>query len=110
VVTEAAGVGGALPDTTAQRGGQATAADRLCAIGSAHGIDCAVVVQPGKHDWPFAARVFDAALPWLAGAIGTPGYSVVPLGAPAPRGSAAVTPRGPGMQSTHAEARGPSLP
>ena len=52
---------------------QTTAANTLCALGAAHGIQCAVVAQPGKHDWPFASRVFAAALPWLAGAIHTPG-------------------------------------
>ncbi len=46
-----------------------------CALGSANGINCAVVAQPGKHDWPFAARVFTASLPWLAGQIGTPGVT-----------------------------------
>jgi S-formylglutathione hydrolase FrmB len=51
---------------------QAGAANSLCALGSAKGIDCAVVSQPGKHDWPFAARAFAAALPWLAGQIHTP--------------------------------------
>ena len=52
--------------------------------GSGAGISCAVIAQAGKHDWPFAARVFAASLPWLAGAIGTPGDPVVPLRAPAP--------------------------
>lgn len=88
MVTEAAGVGSGVPDTSAQLGGQATAADTLCAISSAHGVDCAVVLQPGKHDWPFAARVFEAALPWLAGVIGTPGDPVVPLAAPVAPGLA----------------------
>ena len=37
---------------------QAGAANSLCALGAANGINCAVVSQPGKHDWPFAiARV-----------------------------------------------------
>ena len=37
---------------------QTAAANSLCATGSANGINCAVVMQPGKHDWPFAvARV-----------------------------------------------------
>ena len=30
------------------------AANSLCALGAANGINCAVVNQPGKHDWPFA--------------------------------------------------------
>ena len=51
---------------------QTAAANSLCATGSANGITCAVVVQPGKHDWPFAAHAFAAALPWLAGQLGTP--------------------------------------
>jgi hypothetical protein len=38
-----------------------------------------VVTQPGKHDWPFAARAFAAGLPWLASRLGTPGVPVVPL-------------------------------
>jgi S-formylglutathione hydrolase FrmB len=52
---------------------QTVAANSLCNLGSAHGIRCAVVTQPGKHDWQFAAQAFAAALPWLAGQIGTPG-------------------------------------
>jgi S-formylglutathione hydrolase FrmB len=63
---------------------QTAAANSLCAIGSANGIKCAVVMQPGKHDWPFAARAFAAALPWLAGQLGTPGLPAVPLPAPPP--------------------------
>ena len=51
---------------------QTIAANSLCNLGSAHGIRCTVVTQPGKHDWPFAAQAFTAALPWLAGQIGTP--------------------------------------
>lgn len=62
---------------------QTTAANSLCGLGAANGIDCVVIAQPGKHDWPFAARVFTAALPWLAGAIHTPGDPVVPLAPPA---------------------------
>ena len=58
---------------TARVGAQAAAANSLCALGTAYGITCAVVSQPGKHDWPFADRAFATALPWLAGKIGTPG-------------------------------------
>jgi hypothetical protein len=46
-----------------------------------------VVPQSGKHDWPFAARVLDSALPWLAGQIGTPEVPVIPLPG-SPRGTA----------------------
>jgi S-formylglutathione hydrolase FrmB len=63
---------------------QTAAANSLCATGSADGIKCAVVTQPGKHDWPFAARAFAAALPWVAGQLGTPGLPAVPLPAPPP--------------------------
>lgn len=38
-----------------------------------------MVAQPGKHDWPFADRAFAAALPWLAGRLGTPGVPQIPL-------------------------------
>ena len=61
---------------------QAAAANSLCALGSANGINCAVVNQPGKHDWPFASHAFAAALPWLAGQIGTP--DVPPTSLPGP--------------------------
>jgi S-formylglutathione hydrolase FrmB len=63
---------------------QTAAANSLCATGSADGIKCAVVAQPGKHDWPFAARAFAAALPWMAGQLGTPGLAALPLPAPPP--------------------------
>jgi S-formylglutathione hydrolase FrmB len=61
---------------------QTAAADSLCGLGGANGIKCAVVSQPGRHDWPFAARAFAAALPWLAGQLGTPGVPAVPLPGP----------------------------
>jgi S-formylglutathione hydrolase FrmB len=69
---------------------QTAAANSLCATGSANGINCAVVMQPGKHDWPFAAHAFAVGLPWLAGQLGTPDVPVIPLpasthaGAPEP--------------------------
>ncbi|KHO18851.1 esterase family protein [Mycolicibacterium setense] len=58
---------------------QAQAANALCALGSKHGIACAVVTQQGTHDWPFASHAFSSALPWLAGAIGTPQAPAVGL-------------------------------
>ena len=59
-----------------------------------------MVAQPGKHDWPFAARVFAAALPWLAGAINTPGDPVVPLQTPGPAlAAAAADPARDGVQT-----------
>lgn len=63
---------------------QAAAANSLCALGAANGINCAVVSQPGKHDWPFASHAFAAALPWLAGQIGTPDVPPTPLPTAAP--------------------------
>jgi S-formylglutathione hydrolase FrmB len=58
---------------------QAGAANALCAAGAANGISCAVETRPGKHDWPYASRAFAAALPWLAGQIGTPDVPSTPL-------------------------------
>jgi S-formylglutathione hydrolase FrmB len=64
-------------------GDTAAGAQYMCALASSYGIECAVVSQPGKHDFPHAAGVFESALPWLAGRLGTPGVRVVPLpGAP----------------------------
>lgn len=63
---------------------QAAAANSLCGLGAANGINCAVVSQPGKHDWPFASHAFAAALPWLAGQIGTPDVPPTPLPTAAP--------------------------
>ena len=71
----------ALPDQAP--GNAATtpiaAAQTLCKLGSEYGIDCSVVPEPGKHDWPFAARVLGSSLPWLAGQLGTPEVPAVPL-------------------------------
>jgi dienelactone hydrolase len=84
--------GPALPEPPANSSAEtadtpAKAANTLCRLGSEYGIDCAVVPQSGKHDWPFAARVLDSALPWLAGQIGTPEVPVIPLPG-SPRGTA----------------------
>lgn len=76
----ATGLGGR--DGSPNPGDQTTAANTLCALGSANGINCSVVAAQGKHDWPFAARAFTAALPWLAGQIGTPGVPLVALPGP----------------------------
>jgi S-formylglutathione hydrolase FrmB len=58
---------------------QSAAANQLCALGTINGIRCAVVTQPGKHDWPYASHAFAVALPWLAADIRTPGVEPVPL-------------------------------
>ena len=61
---------------------QAAAAKSLCSSGIVNGISCAVVTQPGKHDWPFAANAFAAALPWLASQLATPRVPEIALPGP----------------------------
>ncbi len=81
-VLTAAGIGAVAigaHDPVANPEGQDFAANSLCTLGSAHGIGCAVVTQPGRHDWPFAAQAFSTALPWLAGRVGTPSVDRMPL-------------------------------
>src|SRR5258708_22290806 len=63
---------------------QTSAANSLCATGSADGIKCAVVTQPGKHDWPFAAHAFAAALPCLPGPPAPPPLPPTPPPHPPP--------------------------
>ncbi len=74
--------GAALQDEPAERSPESNpteAARTLCRLSSQYGIDCAVVPQSGKHDWPFAATAFASALPWLAWQVDTPGVPEVPL-------------------------------
>jgi S-formylglutathione hydrolase FrmB len=66
-------------DPSANPEGQDAAANSLCDVAAANGIRCAVVTQPGKHDWPFAAQAFGASLPWLASTLGTPDVEAVQL-------------------------------
>jgi S-formylglutathione hydrolase FrmB len=73
----AVGLGG--QDVNGHTDDQTQAADTLCSLGRANGIECAVIATPGRHDWPFASRVFAASLPWLAGQLGTPGVARIPL-------------------------------
>ncbi|WP_293002067.1 alpha/beta hydrolase-fold protein [Mycobacterium sp.] len=77
----------------ASSGDQAGAAESLCALGRANGINCTIVAQPGKHDWPFASSAFAAALPWLAGRLETPGVLKIPS-PPAWEPAAGSGPRG----------------
>ena len=56
----------------------------LCSVASSSGIPCSVVPVGGGHDFASAAKVFDTALPWLAGQLGTPGVPVVALPGGAP--------------------------
>jgi len=82
-LAQAAGPAGAkapeTPDPVANPEGQDAAAYSLCNTATANGINCAVVTQPGRHDWPFAAQAFGASLPWLASTLGTPNVEPVEL-------------------------------
>ncbi len=69
----------ASTDPAANPEGQDAAANALCAVATAQGITCAVVTQPGRHDWPFAAQAFAASLPWLAAVLGTPDTEPIQL-------------------------------
>ncbi|SKD54081.1 S-formylglutathione hydrolase [Mycobacteroides abscessus subsp. abscessus] len=89
----AAGIGSVSDgphDGIANPEGQDIAANALCGLASAHGIRCAVSAQPGRHDWPFAAQAFDAALPWLAGRLGVPQAARIPLPGLTPEPSTSV--------------------
>lgn len=94
LMTDSGAIRLASRDAAADPGNQAAAAYSLCSLGRANGIDCAVLAQPGKHDWPFADRVFAAALPWLAGRLGTPGIprTALPGAAPTPPATPVVVP------------------
>jgi S-formylglutathione hydrolase FrmB len=89
-------------EAAANPGNQTAAAYSLCALGRANGIECAVVPQPGRHDWPFADRAFAAALPWLAGRLGAPGVPRIPP----PAASSPPSPAGPVVVS--AQRSGPA--
>ena len=78
VPARSGGMGADSPDA-ANPEGQDHAAEALSTLGSAHGIDCSVLQLAGLHDWPFAAWAFRAALPWLAGQLGTTGVPPIPL-------------------------------
>lgn len=73
-----------VPDATdpaANPERQDVAATTLCNAAHAQAIACSVVTEPGHHDWPFAARAFATALPWIAGEVHTP--AVGPIALPA---------------------------
>lgn len=89
-VTDAGDVGLSSQDVIRYFNDQTVAAESLCELGHANGINCAVVAQPGKHDWPFAGNAFAAALPWLAGRLGTPGVPWTPLPSSWPAASPAA--------------------
>ena len=79
---DAVGLGGR--DGAGMQTDQTEAANTLCGLGRANGITCSVVPTTGRHDWPLATNVFTASLPWLAGAVHTPGIPAIPLPAGAP--------------------------
>ncbi|MCV7332091.1 esterase family protein [Mycobacterium cookii] len=83
-VTGAGEVGLGGHDVVRNTADSTVAAESLCELGRAYGINCAIVAQPGKHDWPFASNAFAAALPWLAGHLGTPGVARTPLPSTSP--------------------------
>lgn len=69
-------VSGATVDGNGLRGGnagEAAAASELCTVATANGIACDVVLEEGRHDWPFAGRAFATALPSLAARLGVGG-------------------------------------
>ena len=73
----AVGLGGR--DAQGMPGDETEAANTLCGLGRAHGITCSVIATTGRHDWPLATQVFTAAVPWLFGAVHTPGVPTVGL-------------------------------
>jgi S-formylglutathione hydrolase FrmB len=90
LATDSGAIRLAAREAAANPGNQTAAAYSLCALGRASGIDCAVLPQPGKHDWTFADRAFATALPWLAGRLGTPGVPRIAFPATSPPGPPAV--------------------
>lgn len=54
-------------------------ANYMCEIGSAHGMECSVVPNPGAHDFKNAGEAFKDSLPWLAARLGTPDVPQVAL-------------------------------
>jgi hypothetical protein len=65
-------------------------------MAATNGVRCAVISQPGRHDWPFAAQAFDAALPWLAGRLATPLAPRITLPGLAPEHSPTIKAASPG--------------
>jgi S-formylglutathione hydrolase FrmB len=78
-----AGIGPAPPEATEgwdpYSEHHADNANKLCLLLSAPGVECAVVPYPGSHDFQSASAGFAASLPWLAGKIGTPNVSRIPM-------------------------------
>lgn len=85
ILRTAAAQAGTDPGPRPYPGNRTTIANYLCRVASSNGIDCSVVSIPGEHDWPSGAKAFTAALPWLAGAVGSPDAPKVPLPGVPPR-------------------------
>ena len=104
-------ISGALIDNhgnaTAPTTPENTAANTLCALGTARGIRCTVTAEPGRHNWPFAGRAFAAALPWLAGQLNTPGVPRIPLPRPTPSPLPSQVASGPTADPQHYGPSGP---
>ncbi|WP_263994865.1 alpha/beta hydrolase [Mycobacterium yunnanensis] len=81
----AGGVAPSGPPDAGGPDGRLAVASYLCPLASSYGIACSVVPAADGHDFGAAGRAFAAALPWLAGRLGTPSAPAVPLpgGAPA---------------------------
>lgn len=69
----------ALADWDTRSEDHAKTGPQLCRLLAAYGIECSVVGYGGGHDYVSAAAGFAAALPWLAGRLGTPGVPPIPL-------------------------------
>ena len=65
----------ALGDWDPENEQHGSTSDQLCRLLSGHGIECAISSYPGSHDFTSAANGLAAALPWVAGKIGTPGVA-----------------------------------
>jgi S-formylglutathione hydrolase FrmB len=81
-------------------GNQDVEVKAMAALLRVNGIACAVVAQPGNHDWPFAATAFAAALPWLAGQVGSVGVPHIPLPAAAAPGLSVQAASAPPLMAT----------
>jgi S-formylglutathione hydrolase FrmB len=69
----------AIPDWDQYSEERAANAAKLCALLSGHNVECSVVSYSGSHDFPSAGYGFAAALPWLAGELGTPNSQKLPM-------------------------------
>ncbi|KHO18152.1 alpha/beta hydrolase [Mycolicibacterium setense] len=64
---------GAIADWDTFSEEHAANANKLCALLSGYNIECSVVGYKGVHSFESAGTAFEAALPWLASTLHTPG-------------------------------------